>query len=156
MSNPIESTNTDAALHDQPLNDYRCPKCRVANTQLNSDEEAQLDRILRAPGSSVWVGEPPHVTSYYSGDYKRIKAELQALIATRVAEARKAQDNYSRADEFLWFRRKLKEFMPQKIQARYKGFLDNFVEPHAAEYLEKMSEYEAALTQLAPPNYKEK
>lgn len=55
-------------------------------------------------------------------------------LLTLITAEREAQDKHSRADEFLWFRRKLKEYMWRSTSLSYKAFMENFVEPQAAKY----------------------
>jgi N-glycosylase/DNA lyase len=105
-----------------------------------NDRKAVEDKLRNMTINANGDGLSPRAVTY-----------ILTLISTAREDARKVQDAYSRADEFLWFRRKLKEYMPQKIQARYKGFLDNFVEPNAAKYLEQMPEIEKRLAALSAP-----
>ena len=44
------------------------------------------------------------------------------------------QDNYARAYEFLWFTRKLREFMDTSTSPKYKVFESNFVKQYEQRY----------------------
>ena len=54
-----------------------------------------------------------------------------------IAEAESAQNEFSRSDEFLWFARKLDEYMGNSTSQRYKAFQSNYVKPNS----EKCNKY---------------
>lgn len=72
-----------------------------------------------------------------------ILLRFEALLAKQVAGAQHTQDNYSRADEFLWFRRKLDEYMWKSTSPSYQAFRSNFVEPNATKYLAEIDKRKA-------------
>lgn len=65
---------------------------------------------------------------------KFIRDYAEQYARERVEEARKDQDEHSRTDEFLWFARKLREYMWKSKSNAYKAFLSNFVEPNEDKY----------------------
>lgn len=49
------------------------------------------------------------------------------------------QDRYSRADEFLWFTRKLREYMDTSTSPKYKVFESNFIKQYEQKYINQLN-----------------
>lgn len=143
---PFSSCIIDGCNVNILPNTYYCP----VHTALKEyekpvgDEDAKLNLALRDAITTRVETEistaDMAVGMLSSTDVSVIIGRIKKIIKAREDQIRKDQDEYSRADEFLWFTRKLEEYMYRSTSFMYGAFLSSFVEPNAKKYREYFKE----------------
>ena len=87
-------------------------------------------------------GDPKHNIDYQEKATKAIESLL--------TEARVEQDKHSRGDEFLWFMRKMEEYMYGSTTNKYKTFLASMKndEKKHREYFDAIDKIESAIKRI--------
>ena len=84
------------------------------------------------PGVNTLTGNLDGIMSLFTHQLDIKDAEHAKALELAKIE----QNKFSRGDEFLWFVRKLREFMGDSTSSRYKAFESNFISQYEHKYLE--------------------